>query len=766
MARPPPSLQVDDAPPAAARLAVATLEAVVAAFLAAHRGGTLDELLRRRPLATRWFARRLLPPLHAVAGDALAGDPASASAWALLLRATLAGLRPDGAPGLSGIDRSDWLERTSWRPLLALACHHRVLAVPPFPDHYRARPDEAPAEQLCGLWDVGTSTFYRYVDKGRQLLAEALSDLMYGAPRHGERRLARDGLLQHEVDQLLQLNDVPARTAWHTRQAARAQAARQPRAALWHLAQAGDAAGVVLVLQRFRVELASDADTVALMQQLAGQAVPARRRFDLCLALAGLWRARGVEAAERQAFDDALRLAVGADDQLMLGIVYGALGKFNEARDADRAFACYQESAEFLRRAGLRRDSGALDADVLEASIHTLVKLAWLYVLRNDPRSRALLDRADELREHCPQAVELLAMLEQTWGEYWRRAGELRRALEHKHRALQIYERLGDRQAILKTYGNLALLYGDAKDFARAIDYSQRVLDMAGRFSVEPETVAATRLNLGAAYFWQGKYDAAIEHYGQALTISRQASLRVLVGRAHYNLAEAYYKRFQALDHADDERRGDAHTAAALAAWPDGSDPAAAEATRKLKGEILGPRDHVFYDRLLPGEFAAHFGEMSDVQRHRATLALAPDPAERIAAHLAIARAYLEITVKEREAALALIHKHGLGTRFAGDLGGLHDAFERELSREQQLAAAWREATADLLTPERCTALLQHLLRRDSVNKSTFAELSGIGGATASKQLGQLTERGLLRQTGKGPSTRYVLADAAPAPRG
>jgi Fic family protein len=40
-----------------------------------------------------------------------------------------------------------------------------------------------------------------------------------------------------------------------------------------------------------------------------------------------------------------------------------------------------------------------------------------------------------------------------------------------------------------------------------------------------------------------------------------------------------------------------------------------------------------------------------------------------------------------------------------------------------------------------------------------YAELCGVSPATASKHLSTLTERGLLRQTGKGPSTRYLLAD-------
>ncbi len=280
---------------------------------------------------------------------------------------------------------------------------------------------------------------------------------------------------------------------------------------------------------------------------------------------------------------------------------------------------------------------------------------------------------------------------------------------------------------------------------------------MAQRFTVEPETLAATHLHLGATYFWQGKYDAAIAHYHTALELSQRARLALLVGRAHYNLAEAFYKRFQANDQADDERQGDAHSAAALAAWPEGGDPAATEATRRLKGEILGPREGEFYDRLLPGEFAAHFEQMAEVQRHRAALALPLAAEQQVEAHLAIASAYVDIAVEEREAAVALMHRHGLGDRFAPKMEQLRERYERGLSREQRLAALWHNAAADLLRPQRGDQLLQHVLQAGSVNKSGYARLCGVGLATASKHLGQLADRGLLVQIGKGPSTRYQL---------
>lgn len=729
-------------------------EGLLGLALAASKAGTLDELLRRRPGLSEALAWRLLPALHAVAGDALAGEASPSLAWQLWMRATLARLRPDDGCGLQDIDPRCWLERTAWRPLLALACHYAIIPVADLASAYRARADDSPAERLCGLWGVGPSTFYRYVDKGKRLFAA----MLFEPPLQGERALARDLLLLHEVHVHLRIAAAPARIAWHARQAQHAmQVSNDSRAALWHMLRAGDSAGFIHCLKRFSVELASHADTDALLQQIDQPGLDWRLRFELRLAQAALWRARGDEAAERQACEVALQLASAANDKLALGIAYGALGKLDESRDADRAFACYQDSVEFLRQAGLHDEPARADADVLVEYVNTLVKLAWLYVLRNDPRSKTVLDRAESLREHIVPANGVVASLEQTWGEYWRRSGELQRALEHKHRALHLYERLGDRQAILKTYGNLSLLYGDAKDFARAIDYAQRVLDMAQRLRVEPETLAATCLHLGAVYFWQGKYDLAIEYYQQALELSQRASLAVLVGRAHYNLAEAYYKRFQALDRADDERLGDQHSAAALAAWPDDGDAAPAEATRKLKAEILGPREGQFYDRLLPGEFAAHYGEMAEVQRQRAALALPLAAPQQVEAHLAIARAYLEICVKEREAAVALIDKHGLGEHFAPALRQLRQTFARERSREQRLAALWQDTAADLLRPERGSEVLQYVLHEGSVNKSGYARLCGVGLATASKQLGQLAERGLLVQTGKGPSTRYRL---------
>lgn len=731
-------------------LGAATGEAVLEQVLAAHRTGTLDQLLRQRPRATRWFVRRYVAPVLEATGDAFDGDGATREAVLVLLRWALARLRPDAAALDAPIERAAWLDLPAWRPLLALGAHYGFVAVPEFRHRYHARADEPAAEQLMGLWDVAPSSLYRYVEKGRRLLADVLLD----QPLPPERLIALLEAAHEAARQRLNWPHRTAQCAWHARQAEAALRRGGPhaaRAALWHRVQAHDAAGATALLQRHGNELAADAATDALLQRLPGAAIDGRANVRLLLARATLARARGAPEQERRLCEQALRQAAADDDKLMLGIASAALGKYHEARDADRSFACYRESAEFLEHAG----DGA---EVAPASLVTLVHLGWLYALRKDPRAQAVLDRAQALREQCQPPDEVAALLEQARGEYERRAGNLARALEAQHRALQIHERTGHLGQVLRTCGNLALLYGQAQDHARAIEYSQRVLEMARSVPVDPETVASTHINLGIAYFWQDRLDEAIEHYALAAGQAREARLRVVAGRAHYNLAEAYYLRFKAQHRADDERLGDEHVAAALEAMPDDGDPASLQAARELKAQMLGAQAMDDVDRLLPGEMAAHFDETREVQQLRARLALPHlAPAERVAAQLAIAAAYVAIAVKEREAAVALIDTHGLHGRFDAALAGLRDRFERELTREQRLAARWAREAGDLLALARTAPLLRELADGGSIAKSGYAELCGVSPATASKHLKLLAERGLLLQSGRGPSTRYAL---------
>lgn len=745
----------DDAPraPAPAPAAEARLELVAKlldAALQAYRNGNFIDLARQHPRALRWLLRRHEPCMRGVLGGAGAAESAPALALCLL-RWLVAQLRPDGGAALEGLGEADWLFRPAWRPALAVAAVAGFIAVPDYPRQYRRRSGEPALENLCGLWGVGQSTVYRLMERARRQMAQTLLE----GTREPQRSLSLRAAVKAELDLGLWGPGEATGAEWHRERASRAQRAGDVASALWHLAQAPDAASFARTLRQHAAEAARSPETDLLVEPFAARELAPRTAVDLGLARAALARSRGAYDRELRAIEQARQVAQAAQDALLLGIVHSALGKYYESRDVDRAMACYQDSAEFLRDIAAE----AADPDALEHQVTTYARLAWMYLLRSDDRARGLLDRAEALRAQARVPDAVLGVLEQVWGEYWRRAGEAARSLEHRYRALNIFERLGDRRSIFATYLNLSNTYALQKNFEQAQKYASRVLDEG---VTEPELEINARMSLGNAYFWQARYDDSIAAHGAALARSREAGLRLHAFRAHYNLAEAYYNRFLGQGRAADEQAGDEHVRAALDMPDSESGPSAKDAVRKLKSEVLGvappPASPDQADRLLPAERAAHADLWAELQRQRAVLGEPAAPEVHAHAHLAIARAYAAIAARERDAAVALAERHGLSGGFVAELDALRRSFERELTREQQLAAAWKAAAADLLDDERRAALIAHLLREGAVNKSGYGGLAGVAPATASKHLGLLAERGLLVQRGKGPATRYELA--------
>ena len=739
--------------PAAERPApdrTALVEDLLDAALTALRQGALPALLADHPRAARWLLRRHLPLVDGSTGGVLQGENHLLEASALLLQWLVTQLRPDRAPRLAVDDAQAWLALTAWRPMLAVACHAGLLAVPDFPARYRRRAHEAPVDNLCGLWDVGPSTFYRYLERGKR----AMALIVLERPLPSARSL---GLRSYLVDSLtprLGLADAAARTAWHRSVASKPAPAGDVAAPLWHAVQADDADAAVWCLTADSAALASAPETDALVLRLQARALRAAARFDLMMALAVLERTRNSPEREWQACEAALRIAADAEDPVLLGRACFAMGRYQEPRDADRAFALYDDSARHL----LAADPEHRDPETLVHFATTRVRQGWMHVLRNHPQAKQVLDEAAQLQREHQLPDPLQGMLEQVWGEYWRIAGDLPRAIEAKHRALNIYLRIGDRRSTLVTYQNLISLYGLDRNLDLARHYANLIFEAARTSMVDPDQVAGANGNLAAAFVWAGRYDLAIERYLEALKVWRSADLRRQANQTLQNLANAYYHRFVETRDPTYESLGDEQLEAFFRAPASEVTPSWVEEAKKLKAEVLGEVPERPIDELLSQEAATHLEEMAEVQHQRRVLAAQREPAAAVQAHLAIAKAYLAISAKEREAARALVGQHGLEARFAGDFDDLQQTFQRELSREQQLAGPWKQAAADLLDDARRAALIAHLLRETAVNKSGYAELCGVAPATASKHLALLTERGLLQQTGKGPSTRYLLA--------
>lgn len=271
---------------------------MLTALLQAHKAGSLAELCAHRPRLARWLKQRYLTLVFGTAGDALAPGPREAQALALLLRWAVTQLRPDGASGLAPVGREAWLDRTSWRPMLAVACQFGFVAVPEFNERYRRRPDESAADNLCGLWSVGPSTFYRYLDKGKRQMAELLAQRRLA----GARCLSLREWVERETCEGRAWSGEEARCGWHSAQALAAAGRGDCRSALWHLARAGDHRGFLRMLKRFRIELAQEDETDALIERFVQVAEDRRAQFDLHLAYASLWNVRNEEARALEVF--------------------------------------------------------------------------------------------------------------------------------------------------------------------------------------------------------------------------------------------------------------------------------------------------------------------------------------------------------------------------------------------------------------------------------------------------------------------------------
>ena len=719
---------------------------VLAALLDAHRDGALDAFFAQRPGIGRWILRVYLQPILGTAGDALPAARAIPIATAWLLAWAITQLQPNHASSLDIADRSAWLDSTSWRPAIALMCHYGFATVPAFQDRYYRREGESPADNLCGLWTIGPSTFYRYLDKGRRLLLRLLN----------EQRLDHRHTPSLRAFVAQQACGTVSGPAWHTAQSDLAAQAEDWLSAIWHLQRAGQVHPACELMQRHLALLAAEPELDHTLAALRRQRLPLCDAINVLDVEAALWRARNDSNRERDAYKRALRLALDAQDTLNIGVLYGRLGKYYEPRDPDRAFGYYQESVEFLSR---------LQSEIQGESIGTFAKLAWLYMQRNDPRAKAVLERAGVIRARHPIDDTNAALLEQAWGEFWRRSAHPQQALEHQHRTLNIYERLNDQQGIVKAYINLGLSCSESRNYDRAIAYLRHVLKLAEKESIGAEALASTYLNLGICYFWLRDYDSAIDNYAIALGHSIQAGLALHQARAHHNLAEVHFVKFVGTGNPADEQVGDQHMLQAVKQYRAADNAAFADIVIKLKAETLGHAGSALnghasaegsVDRLLPGEVAANYAELSGIEQHRAVLATSGEPKDRVHAHLAIAKSYLTISAKEREAALALIEAYRLHGQFDETIQTLRLTYERELTREEKLAAQWRQCAGDMLCDERRAAVLDHLFRHNSISKSSYAKLWGSGLATASKHLGQLTELGLLVQIGNGPSTRYV----------
>lgn len=388
-----------------------------------------------------------------------------------------------------------------------------------------------------------------------------------------------------------------------------------------------------------------------------------------------------------------------------------------------------------------------------------LVRLAWLYLRRNDPRAKLVLEEAQRVSKVGVITLSLLGQIEQTFGEYWRCIGAHTKALEHKHEALNFFLQAGEQRSVLTTYLNLSLVYAELKDFRNSIEYGKKVLEASNTGIVDAELLLATFGNLGVAYFWQDDYEKAINFYKEALKHAGAMNMEEHVGNLHLNLAEAYYKLFQKTGSAHFEKNGDSHLWHVKSMGIEKQSPRLLEASANLKANTLNDTI-TLADKLVPPDLSINYSRMLEIRDYYGKLALASNPEEQASLHLNISKSFLSMALSEREEAMRIIRSHAL-THLEESLDTLQKTWLHDGNLASQLNQRWREQVGDWLTDAQRKAVLARLLDEGSLSKSSYGEAAEVSPATASKHLGLLADKGLLEQQGRGPATRYVLPAAA-----
>lgn len=736
LARPPAS-------PAFDRLHLA--EELVDAAVGALRQGTLTALLQSRPRAARWMLRHVRPLLLGTSGERGLSQQVH---WVLLW--ALGQLRPDQAGLMDPVPRTAWGGQVAWRPVLALACHAGLLPVAELPERYRRRPGESAADNLCGLWGVGPSTFYRCLDRAQSALAR-LSLQPLPVPM---RLSLRDSVL----DSLEREGAWPTaqdRRSWHGERRRAAEQAGDLAAALWHALQAGEVEAAVQAAARRPAALAAEPEADALIERLAAHEMTARTRFALWMARATLARTRQMPERELAACQAALHLAEVEHSERLCGEAFFALGRCHEARDGDRSRACYLDSLRHLDAAARQ---GPAD-ELLGARLQTLARLALTQVRRNEPGARQTLEDAEALVARLGAPDELKALLAQAWGAYWRIGGETERARDAWMHALNVFERLGDQRSVMATYRNLMLLHAEARELVQLEAVAARIFAEASRTTVEPAILIGAHGNLGYGYSLAEQYERAIQHFRRSLALAVQARSELEANRTRCNLADACYYQFLKTGDAALEREADDLVAQVLRAPEPTVTPTLLETARGLKAYVLGQLPQQSVDRVLDDEAQVHLEAMAAIRRHRAALAGGAAGRDRVQAQVGIARAYLDIADRERQAAFALADELGLSEPLAPQLQSLRAYLGAPLQGPGALAERWRATLGDLLDDTRCLAVAERLLADGALSKASYGEAAGVAPATASKHLARFTELGLLVQSGRGPATRYRLPE-------
>jgi len=113
-------------------------------------------------------------------------------------------------------------------------------------------------------------------------------------------------------------------------------------------------------------------------------------------------------------------------------------------------------------------------------------------------------------------------------------------SLEHAAAALQLAERLSDREGQARALNNLGIGHYYLAEYGQALEYYQRSLAVAEAMG-DQDRIANALNNIGIIHFVWGEYEDALRHYSRVLEIRQDSENTLGLAAAHNNFGNVYY---------------------------------------------------------------------------------------------------------------------------------------------------------------------------------------------------------------------------------
>lgn len=203
-----------------------------------------------------------------------------------------------------------------------------------------------------------------------------------------------------------------------------------------------------------------------------------------------------------------------------------ALPEVTQADDAHLAFAerhvaAHQDPRDWqAMKAGIDEVLTAVDRllDTGDTKRATSLVTNTDAHMRQRGRYTEILARYERLAERLPAESEELAIVFANAGVFYRKLGDISKAIEHHRLAEGIFEKLSRPDGQADQFGNLGNCYQAQGDIPKAVEHYLRALALNEKLA-QPESQATTLSNLGNCYQAQGDIPRAIEHYLRALAL-------------------------------------------------------------------------------------------------------------------------------------------------------------------------------------------------------------------------------------------------------